>query len=90
MNPLDILKDQMSGWPLTLQKYSVWVNAVNTCWQAFAGALVMTQSNLMDPLLMAGITFTLTNLVTIAANASQPNIGSYDKTKFVLTPIEGA
>lgn len=89
MNLLDILKDQTTGWPLTLRKYSVWVNAINTAWQAIAGALVMTQSNLMDPLLMAGITFTLTNLVTIAANASQPNIGTYDKTKFVLVPIDG-
>lgn len=87
---MNLFTDLTTGWSTTLKKYSVWVNAINTAWQAFAGALVMTQSDLIDPVLMAGITFTLTNLVTIAANASQPNIGTYDKTKFVLTPIEEA
>jgi hypothetical protein len=84
MSLKNLVTDLLTGWSVTVKKYSVQINAVNTAWQALAMAGVIP----LDPVIVAGITLALTNLVTVAANASQGSIGTYDKTKYRLVAIE--
>lgn len=86
---MNILQDLTTGWSTTLKKISAQIAAVEltTLVPTLAGLVTSGQMNAMTVLVIMG---SVSVAKLLAGNLSQQSVGTYDKTKFVLTPIEGA
>lgn len=82
---MKIVDEIVTGWPLTMKKLSAQLEAM----QLFAIVPVLYQmQDQLGPNTILLIIALLSGAKLVASNWSQSSIGTYDKTKFTLTPID--
>lgn len=82
---MKLIDEIVTGWPLTLKKLSAQLEAVQLV--AVVPVLFAMQDQL-GPNTILLIIALLSGAKLVASNWSQSNIGTYDKSKFTLTPID--
>lgn len=86
---MNLLTDLTIGWSMTIKKISTQIAAVEltALLPILAGLVANGQMSAMTVLVIMG---SVSVAKLLAGNLSQQSVGTYDKTKFVLTPIEEA
>ena len=84
---MNLLTDLTTGWSTTIKKISTQIAAVEltALLPILVGLVANGQMSAMTVLVIMG---SVSVAKFLAGNITQSSIGSYDKTKYTLTPIE--